>query len=376
MKNLVEHIIDGEFVEANNLFLEELNLIRDRKLFEMKRSIELTELQGYRGYGAKSGPLVGKSDKEKKSFWKNKINQRKAEREHTKQSGVTPLGKGGKLSHKDIEYRREKGYMNAAPAVNAVNFIKAVRRYKETGEIKESNNNGEPGLFQQLNLPPDNKRKNSRNGNTGQTGAAERTAKYHDMAKKSKIGSSDKIGDIAKASVERRNQRTSDARKEKVQKRLNRMQLSSIKSNLKSAITGKSSTGDSVSRLGAAKKALNVAGRNSTINSVRNKVAGVMNSPWEVTHSESVVNEVLTAKTPVKSVIRDFIHSKNKTFKGNSKKKRIKRALGAYYSMHEAKAWKDLSQEAKKHPFGKSKNNVLTKRKRKRRLVKKIFNEE
>jgi len=46
------------------------------------------------------------------------------------------------------------------------------------------------------------------------------------------------------------------------------------------------------------------------------------------------LQEVLTKKTPASEVISDFVHSKNKTFSGDSKKQRIKRALGAYYGMH------------------------------------------
>jgi hypothetical protein len=46
------------------------------------------------------------------------------------------------------------------------------------------------------------------------------------------------------------------------------------------------------------------------------------------------LDEVLTKKTPAKEVISDFVHSKNKMFKGDSKNQRIKRALGAYYGMH------------------------------------------
>jgi len=46
------------------------------------------------------------------------------------------------------------------------------------------------------------------------------------------------------------------------------------------------------------------------------------------------LDEVLTKKTPASEVISDFVHSKNKTFSGDSKKQRIKRALGAYYGMH------------------------------------------
>jgi hypothetical protein len=52
------------------------------------------------------------------------------------------------------------------------------------------------------------------------------------------------------------------------------------------------------------------------------------------------LEEVLTKKTPAGEVISDFVHSKNKTFSGDSKKQRIKRALGAYYGMHPEKSKK------------------------------------
>ena len=45
------------------------------------------------------------------------------------------------------------------------------------------------------------------------------------------------------------------------------------------------------------------------------------------------LDEVITPDTPASDVIHDFVHSKNKMFKGDSKKERIKRALGAYYGM-------------------------------------------
>jgi hypothetical protein len=46
------------------------------------------------------------------------------------------------------------------------------------------------------------------------------------------------------------------------------------------------------------------------------------------------LQEKLTKKMSAGSVIHDFVHSKSKTFKGDTKKERIKRALGAYYGMH------------------------------------------
>ena len=46
------------------------------------------------------------------------------------------------------------------------------------------------------------------------------------------------------------------------------------------------------------------------------------------------LQEVLTKKTPAGKVISDFVKSDAPTFSGDSKKQRIKRALGAYYGMH------------------------------------------
>lgn len=46
------------------------------------------------------------------------------------------------------------------------------------------------------------------------------------------------------------------------------------------------------------------------------------------------LEEEITEKTPLKSVIHDFVHSDNPKFAGKTKKQRIQQALGAYYGMH------------------------------------------
>jgi len=46
------------------------------------------------------------------------------------------------------------------------------------------------------------------------------------------------------------------------------------------------------------------------------------------------INEVLSPNASASTYIDDFVHSKNKMFKGDSKKQRIRRALGAYFSKH------------------------------------------
>jgi hypothetical protein len=55
------------------------------------------------------------------------------------------------------------------------------------------------------------------------------------------------------------------------------------------------------------------------------------------------LNEILTKKTPVGKVISDFVKSDAPTFSRDSKKQRIKRALGAYYSMHKEESLDEVS---------------------------------
>jgi hypothetical protein len=52
---------------------------------------------------------------------------------------------------------------------------------------------------------------------------------------------------------------------------------------------------------------------------------------------EGELNETLPASADAGDYIHDFVHSKNKVFKGDSKKQRIHRALGAYYSKKRGK---------------------------------------
>lgn len=56
------------------------------------------------------------------------------------------------------------------------------------------------------------------------------------------------------------------------------------------------------------------------------------------------IQEVITKKTPASGVISDFVHSNNPMFSGDTKKQRIKRALGAYYSKHPEKSDKKLKE--------------------------------
>lgn len=50
--------------------------------------------------------------------------------------------------------------------------------------------------------------------------------------------------------------------------------------------------------------------------------------------TEATINEKLGPNSSASDYIDDFVHSKNRIFKGDSKLKRIRRALGAYYKNH------------------------------------------
>ena len=53
---------------------------------------------------------------------------------------------------------------------------------------------------------------------------------------------------------------------------------------------------------------------------------------WEGSWKNNKMNEKIDVGADAGTTISDFVHSKSKTFKGDSKKQRIKRALGAYYA--------------------------------------------
>jgi hypothetical protein len=63
---------------------------------------------------------------------------------------------------------------------------------------------------------------------------------------------------------------------------------------------------------------------------------------------ESVeLDEVLTKSTTAGETIHDFVHSKNKMFAGDSKKQRIRRALGAFYKKQNEEVDKDMTEDKK-----------------------------
>ena len=75
------------------------------------------------------------------------------------------------------------------------------------------------------------------------------------------------------------------------------------------------------------------------VGSVRKNSATFKPSPPEQAKADMISwssywggNEEMDVGADAGSTISDFVHSKSKTFKGDSKKQRIKRALGAYYA--------------------------------------------
>lgn len=129
-RELVESILAGDFVCANELFEEQLNILREQKLYEEKRRM-----------AAKEKPFTQNTKADWAKYRKQnpsvKWDENKEGKKVAEKPKATPLGKGGKLSASDIKARRKAGYMQAAPALNALEFIKRVKKYKETGSLKE-----------------------------------------------------------------------------------------------------------------------------------------------------------------------------------------------------------------------------------------------
>jgi hypothetical protein len=124
---LIKSINQSDYVTAEKLVNEQLTTIIEHKLLARKKL--LGELMGYRGSHAKSGPLVGKTDSEKKAYWKKRIDQRKVERDYDKTNDTSV--KGGKLSKAGIEAKRKQGYVKAVDALGDRAFMDKLKAKKE-----------------------------------------------------------------------------------------------------------------------------------------------------------------------------------------------------------------------------------------------------
>ncbi len=113
MNNLIELVITGNLAEATELFETHMIEIREKKLYEVKRT--LGELYGYgRGKEFTKGPLKGKTDAEKRDMAKQAVKLHKQQKDFTKDrlkqknktdpittaKPVHSLAKGTKLAHK------------------------------------------------------------------------------------------------------------------------------------------------------------------------------------------------------------------------------------------------------------------------------------
>lgn len=151
MNNLIESIINKDYVAADMQLHERLKYIREKKLYEEKRIIAALHevVKPVRG---KPGQFTGSNTKAdwakyRKQHKRIKWDQNKQGEKVAEKPNPTPIGKGGKLSAGDIKARRKAGYIQAHPAIKSLEFIRAVRKYKETGKINEQE--GKAGPFQQ-----------------------------------------------------------------------------------------------------------------------------------------------------------------------------------------------------------------------------------
>lgn len=122
--DLIESILQGDLIRSNELFEARMIEIREKKLYEVKRSLD--ELWGYgRDRKVTHGPMVGKSNDERRKMWKDTINHRKSMRKHA----ASVDGEGGRISKAGIEKRRKDGYLKADTAIRAKAFIDKVHEY-------------------------------------------------------------------------------------------------------------------------------------------------------------------------------------------------------------------------------------------------------
>lgn len=142
MRDLVESILTGDNVEASKLFESHMDTILEKKIYEIKRSIQISEVvtpvKGKPGQfkGQNTPADWAKYRKQHPSFGMHDVptkegkpkKQKAPEHEKTASGGLTKAG---------IEARKKRGYVKAYPAVKAKEFIDKVIHYHKTGEITE-----------------------------------------------------------------------------------------------------------------------------------------------------------------------------------------------------------------------------------------------
>ena len=142
MRDLVESILTGDNVEATKLFESHMDTILEKKLYEVKRSIQISEI--VTPVKGKPGQFKGQNTKadwaryrkEHPSFGMHDVPTKAGKPKKQKAPEHEKTSSGG-LTKKGIEARRKKGYVKAFGALKGLEFIKKVTHYHKTGEVTE-----------------------------------------------------------------------------------------------------------------------------------------------------------------------------------------------------------------------------------------------
>lgn len=150
-KQLIESIIDGNYISAEHYFHDRLNTIMEQKLFEEKRRLAaINEL--VRPDPNRPGQFVGQNTKADWAKYRKQNPQLSFHGTPDNPKAKAPTEKRektstGSLTKHGLAARRKRGYIQAHPATKSLEFIRRVRKYKETGKLDEAE--GRPGIFQQ-----------------------------------------------------------------------------------------------------------------------------------------------------------------------------------------------------------------------------------
>lgn len=138
MRDLIEHILDENYVSASDSFESYMNDIVERKLYENKRMMQTEVVKPVKG---KPGQFTGQNTPKDWAKYRKTHpalgmydvpgggKAKKPEGEKTASGGLTKKG---------IAIRKRKGYLKAYPALKSLEFIKRVTQYHKTGKVEES----------------------------------------------------------------------------------------------------------------------------------------------------------------------------------------------------------------------------------------------
>jgi hypothetical protein len=318
-KNLVEHIIDGEYVEAQAAMKSRLDAIVEQKLLEVKRSIDLVERVEATGTKDEDGNPQFKGQNNKKD-WKEYRKQHptmsfhgtpsnpkaRASREKHEKTSTGTLTKHG------IEARRKRGFLQAHHVANAMAFMKGISNYHKTGKLNQKDFSSIQAHLDETAALDDIK------GAARQV-KVDKVTKYLEKRAKRKLGklkgSSSSSSSGSGNFISKMTQAGKDAENQK--------NSAGAKLSQGMSQAGKDAT--------AAKEADRVERRTKAVGAIKKVgqfAADVFSTPWE----ES-------------------------------------------YQMQES-AWRDIPKGKKAHPLGKPKNVIKSRRLRARKLGKRTFNEE